>query len=450
MPAGRVLIALADGPLVAAPTWTRYDNLTDCRCAGYDIQRGRQSELDVTDTGTATVYFRDRNRVVDDVDLVGRQIVLQCWNPVASEWVPQFRGHVDAITYEVDPSGVKSEVQFQCVDIFAYLAGVRILVNGTMGDTRPAGLVGSAFYEDGPVATGTNDPDDGGRIEHLMFDAKVSTDMYVAFSGNILVNETLYDSSDNILSALRDAADAEFPGVANLYVDKRGGTDGTGGRVAFHGRLARFDPDGTAAGASAGAWDFTRWDAASGADVTGGVAQIRAFSYSYPRSRVINAYVAWPRADENGDEFDQANVEALERTDGASIIALGYHGRSAPDLIIKAHKTNGNTGAQECGLFGDYYVGNYSTVRRNVETVTFKAMRPDDARASATWAAMLGMDISDIVNLTIGEAGVAGEDYYVEGIRMEVRPLNPTHDYVEVTPNLSPAAYYPADNVFGA
>ena len=36
--------------------------------------------------------------------------------------------------------------------------------------------------------------------------------MYVHFIGNVDVLETLYDPDDDILSAMRDAADAEFPG----------------------------------------------------------------------------------------------------------------------------------------------------------------------------------------------------------------------------------------------
>jgi hypothetical protein len=433
MPDGRVLIATAAGPLVAAPTWTRFDDMAQCRCAGFDITRGRQSEFDVTDTGRARVYFRDRNQTTNDVDLVGKQIVLQAFDPVANTWIPQFRGLIDNITFDVAPSGVKSDVQFDCTDIFEYLAGVRILVDGTFGNAAPAGAAGSAFYEDGRVDT---------RITKLLTDAQLVSSMYVVFTGNVNVNETLYDSSDNILSALRDAADAEFPGIANVYVDKRGGTDGTGGRVAFHGRFARFTPDSVAAGAGTAAWDFTRWTAATMEDVSTTAAQIRAFSFSYPRARIINSYIAWPRADELGFPFRQSLIETLERSDATSITAYGYRGRSAPDLIIKDNFNNNNSGAVECGLFGDFYVANYAVPRKNIETITFKSLHPDDPRAEKTWAAMLGMDISDIIALTIDEAGIAAEDYYVEGLNTSVRYLNPEYDMVEVTPNLSPAAFW--------
>ena len=120
--------------------------------------------------------------------------------------------------------------------------------------------------------------------------------------------------------ALRDAADAEFPGVANVYEDRFG-------RVAFHGRHARFDPEGTADGAN---WVFNRWHAATRGDVTTGTAQIRAFSFNRPRARIINSYLAYPRADENGVEFDRTQIDALLQMDSGSITAFGYRGRRRP------------------------------------------------------------------------------------------------------------------------
>ena len=139
------------------------------------------------------------------------------------------------------------------------------------------------FYEDEPV----ND-----RVIALIADAGIDADMEVHTTGNVDVNETLYDPDDVILQALRDTADAEWPGVANLYEDRFG-------RVVWHGRFARFDPEGTAADIP-GLWDFTRWKAATREDVTTGVAQIHEFSFNRPRARIINSYLAYPRADENG------------------------------------------------------------------------------------------------------------------------------------------------------
>ena len=426
-PPGRVLIALNDGPLVWNPTWTPFDDLSACRCAGFDISRGRQSELDITDTGTARVYWKDRNQITSDVDLVGRQIMLQVWNPITSAWAPQFRGVIDEPTFDVNPSGLMSEAQFNCVDIFDFLGGVTMEI-ALFGQTPPGGAAGSVWYPEGRV-------DD--RFRSLLIDAGLTSDWFIIFTGNVNVWDTYYDATDSILMACRDNADAEFPGIANIYVDKRG-------RFVFHGRFARFDPDNVAL---TGNWEFNRWQAATMEDVTGNAAQIRAFAYNYPRSRIINSYIAWPREGMNGKPFPESSKAAQRSSDATSISRYGRRGRSAVDLIIHDNFNNANTGAQECKLFSDFYVANYKDPRANIQTVTFKSMNPEDSRATANWATMLGMDISDIIALTVDEAGIAAQDFYVEGVTMEVRPANPEYDAVTVTPNLTPAAYY-TDNVF--
>jgi hypothetical protein len=305
-----------------------------------------------------------------------------------------------------------------------------------MGDTPPAGMDGVVFYDVGPVATGTGDPLDGGRIENLLDDAGLDSAMYVIFSGNVDLNDTLYDPDDVILMALRDAADAEFPGVANVYEDRLG-------RVCFHGRFARFDPEGTEASASN--WDFVRYDAATREDVTTGVAQIREFAFNRPRSRIINSYLAWPRADETGADFDRSLIAGMVEVDSGSVAQYGWRGREAPDLIIREHKTNGNTGADECVLFAQFYVENYAVARKAIQRVTFKSLWPDDARAAATWALMCAVDIADAIHLTVDEAALADVPFFVDGVSVQCRPLNEMFDMVTVTPNLTPASYYGTD-----
>lgn len=217
----------------------------------------------------------------------------------------------------------------------------------------------------------------------------------------------------------------------------------------IHGRFARFDPDGVSGPAGDEAWDFRRWSAATREDVTAGVAQIREFAYNFPRSRIINSYVAWPRDDENGYPWNQKGISAQVSTDATSITTYGYHGRDATDLIIKKLKTSEgtSTGAQQCKLFADFYVNNYAVPRLNVQRVKIMSVMPDDPVATATWAFMTRADISDIVALTIDEAGLAAEEFYIEGFHKELRPANNIVDMLTVTPNLTPTAYY-TDDVF--
>ena len=233
MPDGRVLIGTGN-VLTASPTWTRYDELTDCRCAGFTIDTGRQSEFDVTDTGNATVFFNDRAGTFNDDALIGRPIMLQVQDPITSTWQPQFRGVIDDTEHDVSGSAFVSNVQVRCKDIFDYLAQTRFLL-GDHGDVVPAGAAGSIYYPDGPVATGTGDPGDGGRIEWILDDGGLDPTRYVVFSGNVDLIETFYDPDDPLLIGLRDACDAEFPGIANCYVDRHG-------RFVFHGRLGTVRP----------------------------------------------------------------------------------------------------------------------------------------------------------------------------------------------------------------
>jgi len=428
--AGRVLIASGDA-LVAEPSWTRYDNLSGCRCPGFDWQRGRQSEFDVTNTGTARVQFHDRNGTFDGATgIVGNQIMLQLYDPVLGTWNPCFRGHIDDVQVVPNPATVAgmNDVTVHCVDLFDYLGSVKFVV-GAMGDPLPGKRVGVVFYEDGPVDT---------RITDLLDDAGLDPDMYVVFSGNIDVIEGQYDPDDNILRAVREASDAEFPsGVANAYCDRWG-------RVVWHGRFAKFSPDSVSGDAGPDAWDYQEWQAATMEDVTTGRAQIRVFGYDQPRTRIVNSYLAYPVKTPLHRQFPQSQVQALVRTDPSSIGLYGYRGREAPGLIIKEHKTNGNTGADECGLFGDYYIDNYNTPQVNIETCVFRSIHPSDARAAATWALMTRADIADSILFYVDEAGFNGDQYFIEGIQGSCQFLSDPvlGDNITITPNLSPAAYY--------
>jgi hypothetical protein len=428
---GRVLIAETAGPLVAEPTWTRYDNITLCRNYGFDSYAGRQTELDTTDTGHATVYFQDQNKTLTP-DLVGCQIMLQLYNPVTAAWQPRWRGHIDDLHRDLInvPNAPLANSSLTAVGIFDYLGGVHFLPT-IMGDPIPstAKLSGVVFYDNENV-------DD--RFFALLDDANIAATMMVIFSGHVELNETLYDPDDVILQACRDAADAEFPGVANFFEDRFG-------RCCFHGRLARFDPLGTEAGGAN--WDFKQFAAGTREDSGAAAAEVKDFSYNAPRARIINSYVAWPSMDENGKEFNRDKIQDMVKTDAASITQYGYRGDEAGDLIIKRNYDNNNPGPAECELYAQFYVDNYSAIRKAVESVLFQSCPPGDTRAPEVWRLMTEGDISDEISLTIDEADLAAEPFFIDGINIECRPLNPQYDLVNFTPNLTPASYY-GTNVF--
>jgi hypothetical protein len=431
---GRVLIASGGDPLAPSPSWDRYDDLPNCRCPGWEMTTGRSSVFERTDVGTAQVTFQDRGGVLDTDALVGRAIQLQIRDPVAATWESSFRGVVDEIEYGVSPTGQFSTVQLNCVDMFAFLSRVGMVKYPLMGHEPTLGNQGSVTYAAQTVQN---------RMRKLFEDALIPEEMYVAFTGNVWVWDHAYDVGESILNAIRDAADAEFPGIANVYVDRIG-------RVCFHGRRSRFDPDGTADGAD---WIFVRWaagdEAATIADSSR--AQVRGFSFTRASSLIYNAAVAWPIqipvvGKTWAREFPEKAKDDQWWIDDTSKGIYGY--RAMPpmgDLMTMRHQFNGNDGAEECRLFARYFVENYKAPMKTIQSCQVKSIHPSDPRAAATWGLLTRMDISDMLNLTIAAGGVTNQDFFVEGFQKTVRVLGPDFDYVEVSPNLTPDARYEID-----
>lgn len=450
VPDGRVLIAFDDPPLEPSPTWTRIDD-TDNLVSGIDIHRGKQTELDRTDTGTATVYINDHAGLFDDLNTVspyfgkldGKQIQLQVWNPYTELWIPKFRGFIDDYGYDINPAtdgsgiSINANVQIDCVDLFDYLGGYGVQP-GVNGDTPPAGSEGVVFYED---TAGTVDD----RIIQVLTEAGVDSTMWVVFTGNVKLQETKYDPGDAILNVLRDCADAEFPGIANIYMDPTG-------RFVFHGRYSRFDPDTVAGDATPGAWNFLRWQAGDGRSLTAfpfaDRAQIRVLAYSRARSEIINSAMSYPRHVSSTSE--EAKIPGQLYEDSTSIDAYGKHSWEANDLIVKEGTTTGNDKWQECAKYAELMVKNQKDPAHRIKTLTLKSVDPADSRAHKTWGILGEADISDIVNVAVAypgstddpdNSGIAYEDFFIEGITTRIRPLNPNYDLVEVDLDVSPAQW---------
>lgn len=455
MPTGRVNLALGAGRLAWSPTWTRVDSI-DNLVSGFDISRGKQTEVDSTDTSTATVYVNDRGGYFDPANggsafagYLGKQIVLGVRDPVTSAWVQQFRGWVDSADFVVNPAtrngvSIVSNVQLHCVDIFGLLSRLQMDVsevagNRVFGNNVPPGNEGVVFYED-------SDPGDGSgfdnRIIQILDDCGLTTDWYVVFTGNVDLLEGLYDVGDSPMIALEQAVSAEMPGLAMHCSDKQG-------RYCARGRRHRFEPDAVAADAGSATWNFRRWKAGDGAAILldGARAQIRPplgwtlaeekirnVGYAYPKlTQVAGKWVAFPDKLKPGQVYAVGGVNPVDRRVW-----------SAENLLVKAGTTTGLTGAAEAKLYGQFWATVLAQPRTRVDAVTLKSLNPTDPRAAATWGLMLGAEISDVLDLRHGVAGGVGisEEFYVEGSQMQVRNLGPAFDSVTVTLNLSPAAYY--------
>lgn len=428
------MVALDDGPLEWIPTWTCLD-YTPNLVSGFDISRGRGSETETTDASTARVYLNDRDGLFDPDNtgspfygkIDGAQIALQCWDPVAEEWVRQYRGRIRRPTFEFNPAtsagvSILSNVQLECVDLFGYLARVKMVI-GVFGDTPPTGSEGTVYYGSTPV-------DD--RIAALLIEAGLTSNWYVVFTGNVDVQAMLYDAADDILTAIRDACDAEFPGIANCYTDRFG-------RFVFHGRFARFDPDSVAASAGSAAWDFQRWPAGDGAALTLDPtrAQIRPpLQWTRPSDdpELVNSAYCTPRGIAEADKAGQVFEDAT------SITKYGRCPWQAEGLIIEAGTTTGFTAEVECAKFAEHFVTNRADPRTRVSALTVKALDPADSRANATWGLLLRGDIADVIELEHGYPGGVGisESLYLEGIQKSVHALNRDYDMVEATFAVSP------------
>lgn len=439
---GRVLIAFDDGPLVAEPTWTRIDDVANL-VADIEITAGKQEEFDESETNHATIRLNDRTGDFDPNNasgpyfgnMYGKQIMLQLFNPVDETWYERGRGTIKKWGYDLNPAtrngvSILSNVAIKAAGVFDFLARAEF-IPGVHGDTPPSGHEDSVYYVAGEVATGTGDPGDGGRIERLLDDAGLVPDRYVVFSGNVNVRATEADAGDPILTGLRDAADAETPSaLANIYEDRHG-------RFVFHGRQAKLDPATVAAGAGPDAWDYQEFKIGDGAAIDGDpdYAQMRPpFNYRVDLGDIINRALVIPRG------IDRSTIPGLLEEDATSIDDHGPAPFTYQDSINAGHKTNGDTAAQDCQRSAQFLVGNFKDPLVRIEGLTIKAMRPGDARADQTWRVLSKADISDSVRLTVGYPGGTGidGDYFIEGWTQTITPMNGTHDWVELTLNLSP------------
>lgn len=390
-----------------SPSWS---SLT--RVSGWEIRRGRTDEFTRTGTGTATIF------VNDTTGYLGSGAEYPVHARISLRGSPMFRGFVEAVGVKVAPSGVVSRVAIECVDAFDILAGIEVAPSDpvTFGEAPPSISAGNVFYDNDQV-------DD--RIQEALGNANWPTGLQNIFSGNVNVMESVYDAGTSILQIVNDAADAEFPTVANLFVS-------SSGVISFRGRFARFNPT---------AYGISQWAAGTMGNVTSGVAQVRVLEYETTKRQVFNSALCYP--DPNRHFIAGALVPVVMedqlRTDTASISKWGMSSWSAENLLTLRHNSNGNTGAEECQLFAQYVVENYSDPLPRVTRIGLKALRDSDPRAADVWAMMCGAEIGDTVALTTD--WISG-DYFIEGITARAHELDGTIPYAEVEYDLSPAAHW--------
>lgn len=439
-----VCLAPDDTTLEPNPTWFRLDD-GFTRVASYTIDRGRQFELDTTDGGESTVVINDIDGSLDPTNpggpLYGKieplmQAGIARWNPVLEEWQPRFRGFVGEFDYVFDPSQQVNQLTMTLVDIYEVLQQIE-MYPGSFGDTPPAGSEGQVFFDNANV-------DD--RLFQIYGNAALPDEFFVIFSGNVLLYETTYSAGESALTAMQEAADAEFPGVSNLYPDRFG-------RFVFHGRLAKFDPLGTAASTTPDRWDYQEWQAGDSAAVAGDMAtivQLREFAFNRGVSKVLNRALATPIGVADADVAGQI-VEDL-----TSIGLRGQRTWTRQNLLTKEGLLDSSDALTETKRFATYIVDNYSTPHNRVTRLAFRPLPPTDPRAPALWKLLCQADIADSMRITVGSPGGGGfadEHFYIEGVheqvdgrlRAGVADGDEGYDNVTMSFDLSPAALFDTD-----
>src|SRR5574337_981543 len=281
-----------------SPTWSRLDSGVDgLRVAHIQIDRGKQGEDEQTGTGVCQVTFNDTAGALDPTNsgsvfygkLLSRPFGIAIRNPLTDAWSPLFRGVVDDARHGFNRSQLVMQTVITAVDCLDFFAGIE-LIPGLAGFTNAQlNASGYVFYED----AGFDE-----RINAVIGDCGFPALLTSVFTGNIMCSESIYSSGDKALQVIQEACDAEFPSVANYYVDKRG-------ILQVHGRYARFDPD--AVSASASNWDFNRWkagdNAAARADTgAAGTAKMQEpYAFANSRSRIVNAALAYPQGVDQSD-----------------------------------------------------------------------------------------------------------------------------------------------------
>lgn len=428
-----ISIAFDDPTLEPDPTWTRIDS-TDNFVANATIDRGRSFELDRMDTGRATIKINDQDGTLDPTNTTGPyfgkiepllQVAIALHDPVADTWTTIYRGFIDDYSYDADPSQRINFLTLSCVDAFEILTAIEMLPDGTFGDTPDASETGNIVFAAAEVDT---------RINQALGNAGWPSTLATVFSGNVSVQRTVYSPGQSILEVIQEAADAEFPGLAVVYVSAEG-------KVTFHGRKAKFDPVGVSAGAG-GAWTFTHWKSGDGTAVNASptdTAHIRGISGNRGLSKIINSAIATPKG------IKPAAVAAQTVTDSTSIGIFGVRSWSATDLITEGGLNDSLDANDETQLFAQYQVDNYKVARDRISQLTFKSIWPDDTRAGATWDLLCNAEISDLIDVTVdypGGGGFTAEPFFIEGIHYQIGPATPEFWMVTLTLDVSPQAYF--------
>ncbi len=394
----------------------------------WEIDRGRSYELDKNSPGTAAVTFIDINGELDPASggydfNPGTPAAIGLYNPVAGTDSPVFVGNVSRVDYKLHRTENYAIATLHLVDGMERIARTELYPGVLPGYTEwgyvPAasGVVqdGDTFFTEdltgNAVAT---------RINRVLDQFGWSSTAREIFSGNVGLLSAVYAHRTSALAPILDAADAEFPGVANVYVQKDG-------RFTFHGRFARFNP-------TSSQYHITNWTAGDKANAGSGPV-IQDLEYSLDADKVINSAIALPKG------IADADISAQRYENAASIAAYGNRSVSFDNLLTGFDHTDNSEKEAATLKFAEYYVDNFKDPRVQINRITFASTQAliGTTNAAAQWALLCGIDISDIITITTSR--ISG-DYFVEGLHYTAEPMDGDFLNVTLEVDLSPRAAY--------
>jgi hypothetical protein len=440
-------IAFDSAALDEDPTWTRIDDSDGYKLiSGWSTRRGKDSNLDKSASGTATLRGRDLTGTVDPTNASGpfygnlgsqKPAIILIQHPFTLDWHTIFRGFVDRYKHNLDmwtdERGI-DHFEIELYDGFGYMSRVELMPT-VHGHSVSIADFPSIYYQGTP----SNLPGEADvlvhvddRIVKLLDDGgwpntgEKRTGLRDVFSGNVRVQGSVVDRGDGLMGALSDAVDAELPGGANHYMSKEG-------IYRFRGRFAFINPENPGYGINfwnAGTATLARSDST--------VAAISALTYT--DQELLNSVGAWPQG------VTDADVPGNLVEDSDSIDAFGRSGTTFPDLIVSAgHDDDGDptTAVEETHKFADFYVGNRKDPRTIVTGLTFIG-RTDDELGPAVWDLLCGVEIGDVISLDTTHPGGGGfdEELLVDAIAYTSEVGQPLQMELQVSPR-------PTYNPFG-
>jgi hypothetical protein len=416
------------------PTRVRIDNPAGISIAtGFSIRRGRSYITDKMDSGTASVTFVDMHANLDPTNVASPfwpmnpncPCGISIQNPVTTNWVPLFTGLLQGIPQQIAVDNAVSRGSVDMADIFSMLAlmevpaGLDVIYNSATGTvSKPANTTGNTTYQHATVQD---------QIKALLADAGIPAALTNVYSGNVTTQQVTYAPGEKILSAIQDAADAEFSGVANLFVGKDG-------KINFRGRLARFQPQN---------YGINTWNVTDTAGAIGNPnrALLQSINLDRDVTKIVNNALFTPQGIADTAIHNQLVV------DTASVARYGPRSLTGMDLI-NAGATTGVYFADPAGetkLFGTFYVTNQASPAARVSQAAFKWVDTNHPNAAYHWNFLCNVEIDDIVSIRTthpGGGGFGGDTFFVEGITYDAQ-LGPANQWdLTLTLDLSPAAYY--------